>query len=142
MIFPLLNDFHEWGAWSPWEKLDPAMKRAGSKGPASGVGAEDAWAGDKNIGEGKMTIEESTPGALLRVKLEFIRPFAAINEAKFILAPADGGTKVTWTMDGPANFISKTMSLFMDMETMIGGAFEQGLADLDKTAQAKLAGAK
>lgn len=135
-IFPLINDFHLWGQWSPWEKLDPDMKRT-YDGAASGPGAIYSWAGDKNIGEGRMTMLQTKPNEHLPIKLEFFKPFAATNEANFYLKPEAGGTRVTWTMDGPANFMSKVMGLFMNMEKMIGGAFEQGLADLSKAAKAR-----
>jgi hypothetical protein len=139
VVHGLINDFHAWEPWSPWEKLDPNIKRTYGD-PSAGVGAKYAWAGDKNVGEGRMTIVESRPGELVRIKLEFIKPFAATNEAKFILEPVDGGTKVTWTMDGENLFMGKVMSIFMDMDKMIGTNFEKGLADMGKVAQAKVAG--
>lgn len=139
VIHSFLDNFHNWGQWSPWEKIDPVMKRT-YEGPETGVGAMYSWAGDKNIGSGKMTILENKPGELIVIKLEFFTPMAATNEARFLLAPADGGTRVTWTMDGPNSFMGKTISMFMDMEKMIGGAFEQGLNDLDAVSQAKAAG--
>lgn len=139
VIHEFLDNFHHWGQWSPWEKIDPEMKRT-YEGPESGVGAMYSWSGNKNIGSGKMTILENKPGELVVIKLEFFTPMAATNEARFVLAPADVGTRVTWSMDGPNNFMGKTMSVFMDMEKMIGGAFEQGLNDLDAASQAKAAG--
>ena len=138
VIHTFLENFHNWGQWSPWEKIDPAMKRT-YEGSESGVGAMYSWSGDKNIGSGKMTILENKPGELIVIKLEFFTPMAATNEARFVLIPAEGGTRVTWIMDGPNAFMGKVMSVFMDFETMIGSAFEQGLADLDNVSQTKAA---
>lgn len=136
VVFGHINDFYAWAPWSPWEKLDPNIKRTYGD-PAAGVGGTYAWAGNKNVGEGRMTIVESRPGELVRIKLEFLKPFAATNEANFILTPAEGGTKVTWTMDGPNLFMGKVMSLFMDMDKMIGDNFDKGLADMGKVAEGK-----
>ena len=81
-MFAQVNDFQNWRAWSPWERLDPALKRS-YDGPASGTGAKYAWIGNRNVGEGRMTIVDSRPGELVRIKLEFRRPFAATNTAEF-----------------------------------------------------------
>ena len=62
-IFPLINDFRQWPAWSPYEKKDPAMKR--SYGAASaGQGAVYEWDGDGNVGSGRIAITGSTPPSL------------------------------------------------------------------------------
>ena len=98
-VFAQVNDFQNWRAWSPWERLDPALKRS-YDGPASGTGAKYAWIGNRNVGEGRMTIVDSRPGELVRIKLEFRRPFAATNTAEFRFEPTDGGTAVTWSMSG------------------------------------------
>ena len=138
VIHGLVNDFRAWEPWSPWEKLDPGVQRTYG-GATSGVGATYHWLGNKNVGEGKMTIVESVPGKLVRIRLEFIKPFAATNEANFILSPAGGGTNVRWTMDGENLFVGKVMSIFINMDKMIGANFEKGLADMDKVAQGKVA---
>ena len=133
--FAQVNDFHAWGAWSPWEKLDPAMKRTYDAAPA-GVGAKYAWVGNKDVGEGRMTIEKSDPGRLISVKLEFLKPFEATNTATFTFEKTSEGNKTTWAMDGNNHFISKAMSLVMDMDKMIGPDFERGLASLKTAAEA------
>jgi hypothetical protein len=126
-IFPLLNDFHQWPIWSPWEKMDPNLKRTFS-GPDSGVGATYQWAGNKKVGEGRMTIMESRPPEWLNIKLEFIKPWTATNASMFKLEPtATGGTKVIWAMDGERNFMMKAMSVFMNMDKLVGKDFEAGL---------------
>jgi hypothetical protein len=126
--FAQVNDFHAWPAWSPW------MKKT-FEGAPSGVGAVYAWVGNKQVGEGKMTIEKSTPPSLIGIKLEFIKPFAATNQATFTFTPSAGGTNVTWAMDGQNNFVGKAFSMFMDMDKMIGGDFEKGLASMKSLAE-------
>jgi hypothetical protein len=133
--FARVNDFHGWTAWSPWEKLDPGMKRTYDGAPA-GLGAKYAWVGNKDVGEGRMTIEKSDPGRLISVKLEFLKPFEASNTATFTFEKTKAGNKTTWAMDGNNNFVSKAMGLVMDVDQMIGPEFERGLAALKAAAEA------
>ena len=128
-VFAQVNDFQKWQSWSPWEKLDPALRRS-YEGPAAGAGAQYAWIGNKDVGEGRMTILESRPGELVRIKLEFFKPFAATNTAEFSFKPQAGGTAVTWSMAGQNNFIARAVCMFMNMDRMVGGQFEQGLAQV------------
>jgi uncharacterized protein YndB with AHSA1/START domain len=128
-VFEQVNDFHMWDAWSPWEKLDPNLQRTYS-GADAGEGASYAWAGNDQVGEGKMTIVESRPGELVRIKLEFLKPFAATNEAKFTFEPEGDETLVTWSMTGHNNFMAKAFNLVMNMDKLIGANFEDGLASL------------
>lgn len=134
-IFPEVNDFHRWANWSPWEKLDPAMKRT-FDGPAAGVGASYAWEGNNDVGSGKMTITESKPAEAIRIKLEFIKPMPGLSPTEFIFRPEGSGTTVTWTMTGEKNYISKVVCLFMNMDKLVGGDFEKGLAALKANAEA------
>jgi hypothetical protein len=127
--FMQVNDFQNWRAWSPWEKVDPALKRQ-YDGPRAGTGAVYAWQGNKDVGEGRMTITESRPGELVRIRLEFFQPFAATNTAEFRFKPSGDATAVTWTMSGQNNFLSKAICLFVDMDKMVGGMFEQGLTQM------------
>lgn len=133
-IFPLVNDFRGWALWSPWEKKDPAMKRTRS-GADSGVGAVYEWSGNSEVGSGRMEIIHSAPDSRVAVDLHFTAPFEARNTAEFLLEPRDGGTVVTWSMSGPAPFVSKVMGLFMDMDAMVGGDFEAGLAAMKEQAE-------
>ena len=128
-IFAVLNDFKRWPEWSPWEKLDPGMKRTLSGAP-SGKGAAYAWDGNSEVGAGRMEIVEAAPAAKVSMKLDFIRPFEGPNIADFTLAPKGDATEVTWAMTGPAPFVSKLMQVFVNMDTMIGKDFEAGLANL------------
>lgn len=134
-VFAQVNDFHNWPNWSPWEKLDPAMTRSHSGAPA-GAGAIYAWSGNKDVGEGRMTIGESRPNELIRITLEFFKPWKATNTTLFAFAPQGEQTAVTWTMTGRHNFVSKAFCLFMDMDKMVGGDFEKGLAGIKAVAEA------
>ncbi|HVY29049.1 MAG TPA: SRPBCC family protein [Polyangiaceae bacterium] len=131
--FAQVNDFHAWRAWSPWEKLDPQMQRS-FDGARAGEGAKYAWVGNKEVGEGRMTIEKSEP-TQIQIKLELLKPFAATNKATFTFAKTAEGTKTTWAMDGNNNFISKAFHLVMDMDKMIGPDFERGLSAMKVAAE-------
>lgn len=132
VVHAYVNDFHKWSEWSPWEKLDPAMKKEYSGAPA-GTGAAYHWSGNSDVGEGHMTITDSRPAQSVTIRLEFLKPFAATNTTQFDFAPSGSGTQVTWAMNGHNNFIAKAFSAFMDMDKMVGGDFEKGLAGLDAT---------
>ncbi len=128
-IFPNLNNLHKWQTWSPYAKKDPDAKTT-FEGPTEGNGAAMSWAGDHNVGEGKMTIVESKPAELVKYRLDFVKPFAGTNVAEFTFTPEGNGTKVVWSMSGKNNFFSKAFSLVVDCDKMIGDDFEKGLADL------------
>jgi hypothetical protein len=132
-IQPLISDFHRWAEWSPWEKLDPAMKRTFT-GPASGVGAAYGWQGNKDVGSGHMEIKSVAPEKV-GIQLDFIEPFEGHNNCDFLLAPKDAGIEVRWVMSGPAPFISKLMGVFVSMDAMIGKDFEKGLAQMKAAAE-------
>jgi hypothetical protein len=133
-IFPYLEDFHLWSAWSPWEKLDPGLKRSFS-GAASGAGAAYAWEGDRSVGSGRMQVTAARPSSSIDIQIDFIAPFEAHNTAAFTLAPQGDATAVTWTMQGPMPFMSKVMGVFFSMDRMIGKDFEAGLANLKAAAE-------
>jgi uncharacterized protein YndB with AHSA1/START domain len=133
-VFAQVNDFHNWAAWSPWSKMDPDMKTTYS-GPDAGTGARYAWSGNSKVGEGSMTITESRPAEYIAIDLEFLKPFKAKNLTEFTFTPAEGGTQVVWAMSGKNNFISKAVCMFMDMDKMVGGDFEKGLAALKAKAE-------
>lgn len=135
-LFEQVNDFQKWEAWSPWAKLDPNAKNT-FEGPAAGTGAVFRWAGNNEVGEGAMTITESRPPELVRLRLDFVKPFAATSTAEFAFKPAGDGTEVTWSMAGKNNFVGKCISLVMDCDKMVGGQFENGLANLRSVVEAK-----
>lgn len=134
-VFAHVNDFHKWEAWSPWAKLDPAAKNT-FEGPPAGPGAIFSWAGNDKVGEGKMTLAESHPNDLIRINLEFIKPFASTCTAEFTFKPEGNQTVVSWSMAGKKNFISKAFCLFMNMDKTVGGDFEKGLAQLKAVSEA------
>ena len=133
-IFPLINDFNRWGAWSPWEKKDPGMKRSFGTVTA-GKGAVYAWDGNKDVGQGSMEITESAAPSRLAIRLSFVKPFGAHNNVEFNLIPRGAATQVTWTMRGPVPYISKIIHMFVDIDRMVGGDFEAGLASLKAIAE-------
>jgi len=135
-VFAQVNDFHNWNAWSPWAKLDPAAKNS-FEGPSSGEGAVFRWAGNDEVGEGSMTITESRPPELVGIRLDFLRPFEGTSNAEFTFKPVGDQTEVTWSMHGENNFIAKAFCMFMDMEKMLGDQFEQGLANLKSIVETK-----
>lgn len=135
-VFAHVSDFHAWHAWSPYEKLDPTMKRSFS-GASSGEGAKYAWAGNDKVGEGRMTIEKAGAPSQLSIKLEFIKPFEATNQATFSFSPSGTGTRTTWAMDGENGFLGKAMCLFVGMDTLVGADFERGLASLKALVESR-----
>ena len=135
VVFAQVNDLQKWEAWNPWQKKDPAMKLTFS-GPPAGPGASYSWAGNNEVGEGRLTITESRPGELVRLKLEFMKPFAATNTAEFTFKPEGERTNVTWTMQGNNNFFAKALHLVMNMDKMVGGEFEKGLVDMKAAVEA------
>ncbi len=137
-VYAQIVDFHAWQGWSPWEKLDPSMQRTYG-GPASGTGASYAWSGNEQAGEGKMTITEAKQPSNVTIRLEFIKPFEAMNTTTFTLVPAPGGTKVTWAMEGENTFVGKAFGLFMDMDKMVGADFEKGLGAIKQNVESKAA---
>ncbi len=135
-VFALVNSFQTWGLWSPWAKMDPLAQNKFS-GPASGKGAAFEWSGNNKVGAGNMLITESTPHNLILIRLEFIKPFKAVNTTEFTFMAEGSYTKVTWTMFGPVNFMGKLINLFVNCEKMTGDMFNQGLENMKAIAAAQ-----
>jgi hypothetical protein len=135
-VFPFVNSLYRWSDWSPWNYLDPAMKRT-YEGPVLGVGAVYSWSGNDKVGAGRMTLEESRKDELVRIKLEFLRPFASTNTTTVTIKPVGPQSEVTWAMEGHLDFMGKAASLFMDMDKQVGPDFEKGLAALRVLAEAE-----
>lgn len=133
-VHALIDDFHQWAGWSPWEKLDPAMKRTHSGAPR-GQGAVYAWSGNKEVGSGRMEIIDSQPPDRVRIRLEFREPFEAVNTAEYTIRAEGEGSRVTWAMFGPAPFVSRLIQVFVSMDRMVGKDFETGLANLKRLAE-------
>ena len=133
-IFGLINDFHKWASWSPFEKLDPAMTKTFS-GPISGAGAGYSWTGNKKAGAGSMTLVASTPSSNVSIAMAFLKPFKSESTVQFLIQPSGDGHQVTWTMTGKNQFLSKVMSVFLSMDKLIGKDFAEGLANLKREAE-------
>jgi uncharacterized protein YndB with AHSA1/START domain len=133
-VYALIDDFHSWLQWSPWEKLDPALVRE-FEGPASGVGARYWWKGNKQVGEGRMEITDASPPNRLVIRLEFIAPWKAVNTTTFQIDPDGDGSRITWSMDGSSPFMMKVMGVFMSMDRMVGRDFEKGLESMAAAAE-------
>jgi hypothetical protein len=136
IVFGQVNDLHKFQDWSPWAKIDPQCKVT-YDGPPAGVSASFAWAGNKQVGEGRMTVIESRPGELVRFKLEFLKPFKATNTAEFNFKSTGNQTEVTWSMSGKNNFVFKAVGLFMNCDKMVGPDFEKGLVNLKSVVETR-----
>lgn len=134
-IFPLISDFHQWPGWSPWENIDPNLKRSYS-GSENGLGAVYGWEGNKRVGQGRMEITESAEPRKIVIKLDFLKPFEAHNTAEFSLTPQGESTSVVWAMHGRQPYMLKVMTtLFFNMDSMVGKDFEKGLASMKAIAE-------
>ena len=133
-IYPLIEDFHNWGSWSPWEKLDPAMKKTFS-GATRGRGAIYEWDGNNKVGAGRMEITETTAPSRITVRLDFIRPMRNEGTTLFTIEPSGASSTVAWRMTGPVPFPSKVFGLFVNLDALIGKDFEEGLANLKALAE-------
>jgi uncharacterized protein YndB with AHSA1/START domain len=134
-VFSQVNDFHKWEAWSPWAKLDPNAK-ASFEGPPAGEGTVMTWSGNGEVGEGRMTLTESRPAELIRIRLDFVKPMAGTSMAEFTFKPEGDRTAVTWSMSGQNNFFTRAICLIMNQEKMVGGYFEKGLQALKAVTEA------
>ena len=132
-VFPHVNDLHQWEAWSPWAKLDPNAMNS-FEGAATGVGAAMSWDGNKKVGAGRLTITESLPNELIRIRMEFIRPFEVTSSAEFTFRPEARQTVIVWSMSCRSNFFAKIFGLLMNCDDMAGRDFEKGLANLNAVA--------
>jgi hypothetical protein len=133
-IYPQVANFHHWRAWSPWEGVDPDLRRTYT-GPDIGSGATYAWAGNRKAGEGRMEITEASEPTGVTIDLQFLKPFKARNETVFAIRPEGSGSRVTWTMTGRRTLVTKIMGIFKSMDAMIGPDFERGLASLKATVE-------
>ncbi len=139
VVFARVNDLHGFQEFSPWAKRDPAARNT-FDGPPAGEGASFAWAGNAEVGEGRMTIVESQPDERIRIRLEFLKPFASTASTEFAFRPEGNGTVVTWSMTGQNDFTGKAIGLIMNMDEMIGRDFEAGLASLKSLTESARSG--
>ena len=136
-IYTVLADFHQSVAWSPYEKKDPAMKRAFS-GPENGKGAVYHFAGNKEVGKGRLTITDTIPPSKVVLALDMDEPFEGHNIVEYTLTSNGGSTDVIWAIHGRQPYIGKVMSLFIDCDKMIGKDFEVGLVNLKALSETNL----
>jgi uncharacterized protein YndB with AHSA1/START domain len=132
-IFPIINDHHQWEAWSPWENLDPAMKKTYS-GAGNGLGAIYEWQGNNKVGAGRTEITESIQPSRIVMKLDYLKPFEAHNTVEFTLEPQAGGTRITWAMFGSRPYAGKLMGMLFS-DRMVGRMFDDGLTRLKAVAE-------
>lgn len=133
-VFPLIDDFHNWTQWSPWENVDPSLKRSYSGAPR-GQGAIYAWEGNDKVGSGRMEITQSAAPSKVILRLEFIKPFAAVNTTEFTVTPNAAGSTVSWAMFGPSSFMHKFMSTMFNMNDLLAKQFDSGLANMKAAAE-------
>jgi uncharacterized protein YndB with AHSA1/START domain len=133
-VYEEVVDFHRWPAWSPWEELDPRMRR-NYKGPAQGPGSVYEWSGNRKAGAGRMEVVEVVPGSRVAVDLRFLKPFKSRSTTTFAFVPEGEQTRVTWTMTGDRTLGLKVMGIFTSMDKLVGGDFERGLSRLKSVAE-------
>jgi uncharacterized protein YndB with AHSA1/START domain len=133
-VFEQVNDFHKWEAWSPWAKLDPNAKVT-FEGPPSGVGTIMTWAGNSEVGEGKMTLTESKPNELVKIDVAMVKPMEGSSTTQFTFKPEGDQTAVTWSMAGHHNFLAKAMCLVMNGKKMMAGIMDKGLENMNSVVK-------
>jgi len=138
-VFAQVNDFDKWEAWSPWAKLDPEAKVA-FEGPSEGEGSVMTWAGNDKVGEGKMTLTESRPSDLVKIKVDIVKPYEGTSTTSFAFKPDGDQTAVTWSMDAHHNFMEKAFCLVMNGKKMMSDLMEKGLAQMKSVVESKSSG--
>lgn len=134
VVYDQISNFHYWTAWSPWEDVDPALNR-GYSGAQSGTGAVYTWSGNRKAGQGRMEIVEAAKPSKVRIDLAFEKPWKARNDTDFAIVPQDSGSRVTWSMTGKKNLVTKVMGIFKSMDQFLGPDFEKGLSRLKAAAE-------
>lgn len=132
-VMELIEDFHQWSRWSPWDRMDPTQKVTIAGAPR-GKGATYHWIGQKN-GEGRMEIVENRPHEHVGLTLDFVKPFESHNRCDFTAVPLGLGTHLTWSMAGTNNLMAKGFDFFMNMDRTLGRDFDRGLADIKRLAE-------
>jgi uncharacterized protein YndB with AHSA1/START domain len=133
-VFDQVNDFHKWDSWSPWAKIDPNAKIT-FEGPPSGTGTIMTWAGNNQVGEGKMTLTESRPNELVKINVDIVKPMEGSSTSEFAFKPGGDQTAVTWSMSGHQNFIAKAMCLVMNGKKMMSDIMDKGLANMKSVVE-------
>jgi hypothetical protein len=136
VIFPYVNDSKKMDSWNPWSELDPDAKMTFT-GPDAGVGATTSWEAGKKLGTGSCTIVESVPFTLVKSKLAYTKPRVMTQDAEISLRKEGNQTVVRWSVSGKNDFLSRAVCVFMNMDKMVGGIFENGLSKLKATVESK-----
>jgi hypothetical protein len=123
-----IYDFHRWVKWSPFEGLDPDLKRTYS-GPESGLGSRYAWEGNRKAGAGTMAVT-AVSGNTVGVDVNFLKPFKSESASIFTLDPTASGTRVSWQMSFEKTVTSRIMGLFFLYEKTLAPDLAKGLANL------------
>ncbi len=134
VVYGHIANLRAMDAWSPWSRMDP-QTRIRYEGPEAGVGARSSWEGPQ-MGQGRLTITAVNPNEEIEMKLEMLAPMQATNRVLFTLAATEEATDVTWRMEGSNGFVGKALAMIMNMDELVGGPFEQGLASLRTVAEA------
>ncbi|WP_426625761.1 SRPBCC family protein [Leifsonia sp. McL0607] len=137
-VQPLIAELPNWVEWSPWEGMDPGMKREYTGEPGT-IGSTYSWNGNRKAGEGRMTITAVYDDGV-GIDLDFTRPFRSSNHVRFVLTPegagtgagAGTGTRVIWRMESPKTFFSR----FFNLDKLVGADFEKGLRQLKQLVEA------
>ncbi len=137
-VYSVISDFGRWGEWSPWEKLDPDMRKSVTGTPGE-PGYRYVWEGNDQVGQGSMTVVRAVPNERIEIKLEFLKPFQASSETLWELKPEGESTRMTWIMEGRnEGLMAKLFSMLMGMDKMIGADFEEGLSHLKRVSEHSL----
>ena len=133
-IYEQIVDFRNWPHWSPWENLDPELRRTYS-GAESGKGSVYAWSGNRKAGKGHMEIIDAAEPSRVQIDLVFEKPWKARNDTVFTIEPEGSGSRVTWSMTGKRTLMTKAMGIFTSMDKLVGSDFEKGLQQLKATTE-------
>lgn len=135
-IFPYISDFRKGELWSPYEKMDPAMKKT-FRGPEAQVGSIMEFEGKPQAGSGSLEILKLVPNELVEIRLIMTKPFPADNIVRYKLSPESDGTRFTWTMSGDGGFIGKLLNFFVDCEALVAGQFSEGINSLKELVESQ-----
>jgi uncharacterized protein YndB with AHSA1/START domain len=135
-IFPYISQFRLGEKWSPYEKVDPNLKKT-FKGTDGQVGSIMEFDGNMEAGSGQLELLNLVPNESVDIKLTMTKPMFAENLIQYRLTPEAGGTRFTWTMSGDGGFMTKLMTVFIDCEKMIGGQFTQGIENLKTVVESQ-----
>lgn len=136
IIFPHVNNSKMTYQWMPWQENYPGLEMVYS-GPEAGVGSKSSWDSDTKMGKGESLIIENKLNEYVKFQLSYYKPMEMVQIANIKLIPEGSDTKVVWEVDGQNNYIGRVVTIFMDMDKMIGTEFMKGLVNLKSIVEAK-----